>query len=70
MMFRLAMCVTMLALVSTFHLRAFERAVDQSTLSQAEAIDIIKILNLDTLRAIENSTDVEEAEVLKHKSII
>ena len=54
-------------LLSTF--KTVESAVDQS-LSNAAGIDIIKFLKLDTQNCLLNSSDVEEPEILKHKSRI
>lgn len=51
--------------LKSLHLQTVESAVDTESLSNTQAIDIIKILNLDELKPFQNST--QEAEVLKHK---
>jgi hypothetical protein len=70
MKLRLALlCLSIIALANCLFLqfKTVESAVDQS-LTNAAGIDIIKFLNLDLNNSALNSSDVEEAEILKHKS--
>lgn len=51
------------------NLQTFESAVDPNSISDTDGIDIIKILNLDSVKSSQDEIETEEAEVLKHKSI-
>jgi hypothetical protein len=70
MKIRLALLCLSIITVTNCILMTFktvESAVDQN-LSNAAGIDIIKFLNLDSQNRLLNTSDVEEAEILKHKS--
>ncbi len=54
--------------IKSLNLRSMESVVDQNNLLLAKGIDIIKFLNLNEVLLGKNSTEVQEAEILKHKS--
>jgi hypothetical protein len=55
-------------IIKSLNLRSMESVVDQNNLLKANGIDIIKFLNLNEVLLAKNSTEVQEAEILKHKS--
>ncbi len=59
-----------LVTVNLLRSRALETMIDPENLKRANGEDILKILNLDKTKSnfITNDVEVEEAEVLKHKS--
>ena len=62
------MLLLILQYCNAMNLRTFESAVDQNSLLTAKGLDIIKFLNLNEVQLIQNASDVQEAEILKHKS--
>lgn len=55
--------------IKSLHLKTFESAVEPRSIADTDGIDIIKILNLDTIKSSQDQIETSESEVLRHKSI-